>query len=60
MAKELVNCHGNGFSDIQSEINNSIDALDAELREINLKVFSPTTPMFWSMLTSPRSTKILS
>lgn len=60
MAEELVNGRGKGFSDIQSEINKSIDALDAELREINLKVFGPTTSMFRSMLTYPRFTKILS
>jgi len=38
MAKEYVNGHGKGFPEIQNEINKSIDSLDAELREINLKI----------------------
>jgi hypothetical protein len=40
MADTPVNGKGKNLSDIQTEINKSIDALDTELREINLKVFS--------------------
>ena len=57
MAQEVVNGHGRDCSEMQDEINKSIDALDAELREINLKVFSPTNVVSCSNLTSSRSIK---
>ena len=57
MAREATNGLGGDVSKIQGEINNSIDALDAELREINLKVFSPTIVEARANLTAPRSIK---
>jgi len=41
MAQGFVDGHAKDFSDIQDEISNSIDSLDKELREINLKVPIP-------------------
>lgn len=41
MARGPVSDHGKDFSEVQSEIVKSIDGLDAQLREINLKVSSP-------------------
>ena len=46
MAQRLMNGQGKDSSEIQQEINKSIDALDKELREINLKVVAPTFATF--------------